>query len=153
MNAVDGPSPSPDARVSAATHQLWHRLASAAPADTPITIIADRVYAELRVNLGRWIGVEGFHALLDRSLRLARDEHTVLSGLGHLGGEDPIITAAVKSHGADRVVAALIGLLSVLTGLLGRIIGMEMAIHLIDQVGIPSPRGIVGQELEVPLND
>ena len=61
-----------------------------------MAVAADRVYSQLHPTLGRWIGVEGFRALLDRALGLARTEYPVLGDLFFLGGEDPVITAAVR---------------------------------------------------------
>lgn len=153
MIRVDAKEDRAAALTIAAARRLWDRSEADRAAPVPVTVVADRVYVGLRSELGRWIGVDGFHSLLDRSLAAARAEHPALSGLTHLGGEDPLITAAVKEHGSDAVSAGLVGVLAQLTELLGRIVGIEMAVHLMDQVGVPSARGFAGTESEDPLND
>ena len=39
--------------------------------------------------------------------------------------------------------ASMVTVATVLIDLLGRIVGEDMAIHLVNQVGTPSPRGVV----------
>lgn len=130
--------------------RLWDRVATGAPGapDAPetVAVTADRVYSQLNPTLGRWIGVEGFRALLDRALGLARTEYPVLRDLFFLGGEDPVITAAVRDYGAPSVVTGLIGTIAILIELLGRVIGLELALHLVGQVGDPGARDLMQSE-------
>ncbi len=101
------------------------------------------MFVELRVGLGRWIGAEGYRVLLGRALIVARAEHPALGGLSCLGGDQPATTAAVQAHGAGAVSAGLGTLVAVLIDLLGNIIGEDMAVHLVEQAGIPNQREIV----------
>ena len=58
-------------------------------------------------------------------------------------------TAAVRAHSADEVATGMVALVAALVELLGRIIGQEMAVRLVEQIAIkrdPSPRGIVSTE-------
>ena len=82
--------------------------------------------------------------LLDRALALARAEHPVLGESSCLGGDEPATTAAARAHGAAEVAAGMVALVAALIELLGRIIGDEMAVRLVEQIGTsPSPRGVV----------
>jgi len=101
---------------------------------------------QLRAGLGRWVGATGYRALLDRALGLARAEHPALGSLLCHGGEVPMITAAVRAHGVAEVAAAMVAWVAALIELLGRIIGEEMAVRLVEQTDIPSPRGVVSTE-------
>jgi hypothetical protein len=96
----------------------------------------------------------GYRALLDRALALARAEHPALGSLSCHGGDEEMITAAVRTHGAAEVAAGMVVLVAGLVELLGRIIGDEMALRLVEQTGMqtgreserPSPRGVVSTE-------
>jgi hypothetical protein len=46
------------------------------------------------------------------------------------------------------VAAGLVALVTALIELLGRIIGEEMAVRLVEQIGIPSAPGVVSTEPE-----
>jgi hypothetical protein len=106
---------------------------------------------ELRAGLSRWVGAMGYRALVDRALVLARAEHPALGSLSCHGGDEPVTTAGVRAHSADEVATGMVALVAALVELLGRIIGQEMAVRLVEQIGIerdvaPSPRGIVSTE-------
>jgi len=97
--------------------------------------------------LGRWIGAQGYRALLDRALRATRAEHPALGSLHCLNGDEPVSSIALRPHGADEVSAGMVALLAVLTDLLGKIIGVAMAGRLVEQAGmLSSPRGVVNAE-------
>jgi hypothetical protein len=106
------------------------------------------MFSELRVGLGRWIGVQGYHALVAPALELVRADHPVLNGFSCLGGDEAVIAAAVEAHGASKVVAGLVALVAALVGLLGRIIGIEMAVQLVEQIGIRGQPGRRDRESE-----
>lgn len=128
--------------------RLWAR---ATPDDTPPEALAaavDRICSHLRTGLGRWIGAEGYHSLLDQALGRVRQTHMVLRGFGCMGDEQPAILAAIQKHGADAVLAAMVDLVAMLVELLGQIIGEEMAVRLVEQAGLPSSRAGVGTGTE-----
>jgi hypothetical protein len=93
---------------------------------------------QLRLRLGRWIGATGYRALLDRALGLARAEHPALGGLSCHGEEELDVAAAVRAHGAAEVAAGMMAVVAVLIDLLGRLIGEEMALRLVEQAGTES---------------
>ncbi|HKV74129.1 MAG TPA: hypothetical protein VJN95_06395 [Gemmatimonadales bacterium] len=129
-----------------AARRLWVRASGGGTEPEVVAAALERLCGGLSEALGRWIGSEGYHALLDRALALARLEHPVLRGLSALGGEEGAVMAEVRSHGAEEVVAGLVALVATLIGLLGRIIGEDLAAHLVEQISVPSPRGAVSSE-------
>jgi hypothetical protein len=144
-------------RPAAATkvaRDLWERVAGDAESSEEVAAAVERTCIQLRAGLGRWIGAMGYRALLDRALVLARAEHPALGSLSCHGGDEKMITAAVSTHGAAEVAAGMVALVAGLVELLGRIIGEDMALRLVEQTGVqtdretvkPSPRGVVSTE-------
>jgi hypothetical protein len=136
------------AAATDAARRLWARAAGDSSAPEEVAAAAERICFQLRVGLRRWIGAEGYRALLDRALGQVRAEHPALGGLSCLGGDEPVTTAAVRTDGAGEVAAGLVALVTALIELLGRIIGEEMAVRLVEQIGIPSSPGVVSTEPE-----
>lgn len=138
-------------RSEAATEtarRLWVNGAGDASAPEEVAAAAERLCTQLREGLGRWIGADGYRALLHRALGLARAEYPTLTGLSWRGGEEPEIAAAVRAHGPAEVTASVVGLVATLIDLLGRIVGEEMAVQLVEQTGKPGPRSVVSTETE-----
>lgn len=120
---------------------LWSRVAGNVSESREVAEAAERMCTQLRLGLGRWIGVMGYRALLDRALGLARAENPALGGLSCHGGEEEAeVAAAVRAHGAAEVAAGMMAVVAVLIDLLGRIIGEEMAVRLVEQVGTENER-------------
>jgi hypothetical protein len=119
-----------------------------ASAPEEVAAAAERLCTQLRAGLGRWVGADGYRALLHRALGLARAEYSPLTGLSCQGGDEPEIAAAVRAHGPADVTASIVGLVATLIDLLGRIVGEEMAVQLVEQTGRPGPRGVVSTETE-----
>ncbi|HEY5940850.1 MAG TPA: hypothetical protein VIT87_08520 [Gemmatimonadales bacterium] len=133
---------------------LWSRAASDdTDSAEEVAAVTERTCLQLRAGLGRWIGAMGYRALLDRALILARAEHPALVGLSCHGGDEEMIATAVRTHGAAEVAAGMVALVAGLVDLLGRIIGEEIAVRLVEETGVqttkqskkdrPSPRGVV----------
>jgi hypothetical protein len=135
------PHPSPDTATDVA-HRFWERAAGDASAPEEVAAAVERICAQLRAGLGRWIGVAGYQALLDRALGLARARHPALGSLSCLGEDGQETVAAVRAHGAGAVAAGLMAVVAALIELLGRIIGVEMAVRLVEQIALPSPHGV-----------
>ena len=102
----------------------------------------ERVYGEL----SRWVGSTGSRALFTRSLAEAGAEHPALATIGMrdrpdagLGG----VSEGIQTHGAEATAAALEALLSTLLGLLGRLIGDDMVVTLVEPKE-RSPRAVEG---------
>jgi hypothetical protein len=122
-----------------AARRLWERAAGDTNTPEGIAAAAERTSAELRAGLARWIGAEGYRTLLDRALVLVRPEHPALGGLPDFGGDGVAATAAVRAHGAREVAAGLEALVATVIELLGRIIGEEMAVRLVEEIGQTDP--------------
>lgn len=127
------------ASAMAAAREFWGRaLADARPED--IAAAAERVHLHLREGLSRWIGAEGFRALSARAVSLAQGEHPELGTLS-FDNDEPALRAAVRLHGVAPVTEALVAQLAAAIDLLGRIVGEEMAMQLVNRAGAMSEPG------------
>ena len=98
---------------------------------------------KLYKDLAQWVGPDGCHALFARALAQARREHDALEQIQLRPGSDPYVDAVpetIIAHGGDTTAAALGSMLIRLVELLGRLIGDDMAMKLIEQ-SIPDARG------------
>jgi hypothetical protein len=124
-------------QATEAAREIWARaLGKAAPEE--IGPIAEQVFAELRTGLSRWIGAEGFRALFARATTLAQAEHPDL-GIQSLDGAGTV-TAAGSRQGAEHATAVLVAQLAAAIDLLGRIVGEEMGMQLVNQAAVSAPR-------------
>lgn len=133
--------------ASDAARSLWSRAGGDSWEAAEVAEAVEYVRRVLGSGLGRWIGAEGYRALLDRARKQIREEHPALDGLAVLGEAEPVSAAAVAAQGTEAVAAGMVALLATMTGVLGRIIGEEMAVRLVEQIGTPSPRGAVSSDL------
>ena len=99
-----------------------------------------RVCDDLRAGLSRWVGTEGYRALLERALVLSVTEHPVLGAISCDDGDALAATEAARAHGAAVLATGVVALVATLTDLLGRIIGEEMAVQLVERTSPPSPQ-------------
>ena len=126
-----------------AAERLWARVAGDTILPEDLIAPAERICAQLRTGLGRWIGADGYSALLDRAISQTRAAHPVLDRLVGTAGNSPTTRTAARAYGAAEVAAGMVALVSAVTELLGRIIGEEMAVRLVEQVGAPNPPEVV----------
>lgn len=138
----------PSAAASAAARRLWARVSGESKAPEDVAAAADRLFTQSREGLGRWIGAEGYRTLHDRALGMARLEHPALHGLSCLGGDQAAIAAAVRANGAPRMADGMVAWAAAMMDVLGRIIGQETAVRLVEETALPSTRGAVSTELE-----
>jgi len=98
---------------------------------------ADRMYRAMGTTLTRWFGPYGYQALLARALADSRAAHPALEEVSVKGPSDArlvgIANAAAK-YGAAATGDAMIDVVASVIGLLGRLIGEDMAAKLIDAV-------------------
>src|ERR1700687_4753402 len=97
-----------------AARRLWARAVGDTTAPEDVAAAAERMCTQLRTGLGRWIGADGYRALLDRALGLARAEYPALVDLPCLGGAVPATAAVVRAQGAGAVAAGLVALVAAL---------------------------------------
>ena len=128
------------ATVTEVARDLWARDAVDVGAPEEVIAAAERICVQLQAGLVRWVGKEGYRALLHRVLELARAEHPALSRVSCYGSDEQEIAAAVRAHGTAEVTAGMVALVATLIDLLGRIIGEEMAVELVNQAVAASPR-------------
>lgn len=124
--------------VTAAGRRLWARGAADAAGGPPA---AAWICARVGDGLARWIGRDGYRALFRRAREEELPTHPALAGLDCDGMDDERISAAVAAHGADAVSAAVLALVTALIVLLGRVVGEEMAIQLVEQAAAGRPAG------------
>ncbi len=135
-----------------AARRLWARWAGDVSAPEEVAAAADRVCGQLRAGLARWVGSEGYRALLDRALGLAQADHPVLKSISCHEGDELAVLAAARFHGAAEVNAGMVALLAILIALLGRIIGEEMAVQLVEQTEATALRGVSSTEHQGALD-
>jgi hypothetical protein len=115
-----------------AARQFWaHGLDAGTPEQ--IAAAAEQGCARLRAVLTRWIGSEGYRALVDRALAQAQPEHPAIAGLQCQGGDLEGVAAALGAHSATEVKEGFLALVARLIDLLSRLIGEEMATRLVEQ--------------------
>jgi hypothetical protein len=127
-------------RSAEVARALWVRDAVDVGTPEEAAAAADRVCAQLRTGLARWIGSEGYRTLLNRALEAARAEYPALRGLSCIDSDGQEVAAAVREHGAAQVTAGIVAVVATVIDLLGRIVGEEMAVELVNQMGAASPR-------------
>jgi hypothetical protein len=95
-------------------------------------------------NLRDAMGDDGCAALLGRALALAEARHGVLASVRHVNGRGISLdglSAAIEAHGVVTVAAAIEAMLAALLDVLGRLIGEDMAVRLMDPEALPRAGG------------
>jgi hypothetical protein len=92
----------------------------------------DRVCREL----SRWVGTGGSDALIGRALAEARAQHPVLAEV-HIDNQSNVslkgVAESIKVHNGADVARGLESFLESLIGLLGRLIGYDLAATFVDR--------------------
>ena len=131
-----------------AVRQIAHRLINSrrserAGGDTAARAAAaacDHLYREL----SRWVGSDGCNALFTRALAQARTEYPALGKIQLRSRSEPYIDGVaetIMAHGDAATTEALESMLAHLVELLGRLIGDDMAMKLIERSLSASERG------------
>ena len=100
----------------------------------------DNLYREL----SRWVGSDGCHALFTRALAETRTEYPALTQIQLRARSEPYIDGVaetIMAHGDPATAEALESMLVRLVELLGRLIGDDMAVKLIERSLASSERG------------
>ncbi|HUQ18250.1 MAG TPA: hypothetical protein VM099_01445 [Gemmatimonadaceae bacterium] len=129
-------SDGPDVRIGRALAQRLIDRAHAGSGAQNSTDAAGAAVERLYVDLSRWVGLDGSHALLTRALAAAREEHPPLAAITLHSRSTPYlqgITEAVEKHGPEKTAAALEAMVAILIELLGRLIGSDMTANLIER--------------------
>jgi hypothetical protein len=97
-----------------------------------VAVACDQLYREL----SRWVGPDGCHALFTRALAQARAECSALGQIQLHARSDPYIDGVaetIMAHGDPATAEGLEAMLVHLIELLGRLIGDDMAMKLIER--------------------
>lgn len=97
---------------------------------------ADEIFRRLHADLSRWFGVEGYEALVARTIDRARMAHPSLRDAIVDARSESALVAMVGSLQSVELADAeegLVVLLGTFINLLGRLVGDDMAIRLIMQ--------------------
>ena len=123
-----------NAAAIAVARRHWNSVAGSASTDEEVAA-ADRLCLELHKGLSRWIGVEGYRTLQDRALQEIIAEHPALGKLSFGGNDETANLLAVRESGRKEVADGMVALVALVVELLGRIIGIEMALRLVEHWG------------------
>ncbi|MDQ6770601.1 MAG: hypothetical protein M3Z54_11520 [Gemmatimonadota bacterium] len=91
---------------------------------------------QLHQDLSRWVGLDGCHALFTRALAQARSDYPLLEEIQLRPRSEPYVeggTEAIDTYGAAQTAEAIESMLAGLIELLGRLIGDDMAMKLIEE--------------------
>jgi hypothetical protein len=122
-----------DAAVAFA-RRLLDRERAGDDSDAGLARALDRSCSLITVGLARWFGLYGTRALVTRALATAQKKYPSLARVGvsdnHcLEG----VTASAQLHGSTAVAEGIVFTIADLVGLLGRLIGDDLAISLLEQ--------------------
>ncbi len=120
--------------------QIAHRLINVrrsepAGSRTPAHAAVDACN-QLHQDLSRWVGLDGCHALFTRALAHARTDYPLLEEIQLRPRSEPYVeggTETIDAYGAAQTAEAIESMLSGLIELLGRLIGDDMAMKLIEE--------------------
>lgn len=126
----------------------WERVLGDAKTPDEVAVAADRMCVQLRAGLGRWIGDAGYRSLFERALRVTRTDHPALANLTFDAGDQVATSAEVREHGTPEIAAGMIALVGTVIQLLGRIIGEQMALRLVEHWGDRARADIVSNDTE-----
>lgn len=90
---------------------------------------------DLHRELSRWVGRDGCHALFARALAQTRLDYATIDGVQLRPLSEPYldgVAESIMSSGATAVAEALESMLVHVVELLGRLIGEDMAVKLIE---------------------
>lgn len=125
--------------------RLLARESSAAGEPAMAAAALQRALVRVSANLRDSVGEDGRNALLARALARTESDHPALKDLRKLNhGVIQLdgVVASVEAHGVVPVTAAIEALLATLLDVLGRLIGEDMAMRLLDHdLAGPSPVG------------
>lgn len=91
---------------------------------------------QLYQDLSRWVGRDGCHALFTRALAEARTDHPLLEEIQLRARSEPYVEGvaeAIETYGAAQTAEAIESMLARLIELLGRLIGDDIAMKLIEE--------------------
>lgn len=135
------------------TRLIARERSSQSSPDTAAAVHAacERVYREI----ARWVGQNGSRTLFTRALAETQSEHPLLAGFTVSPGSESGLAGlpdSIQTHGSGATAAALESMLLTLLGLLGRLIGDDMVVTLIEpgERNLPTADGHIAVRRKVP---
>ena len=116
--------------------QLLARDAPAEDAPDAVAAATERVCGRVSANLSRWFGIDGTNALFARALVRAQADHPALANVRYSRQSAVCLeglTESARLHGADAATDGVAAILTALIDLLGRLVGRDIAIRLVEQ--------------------
>jgi hypothetical protein len=99
-------------------------------------VAAHAVCERLHVELSRWVGADGCHALFARAIARAENAHPALKSIRlhwltmpRLEG----VTEAVQAHGAQAIASGLQATIEIVIELLERLVGNDITMLLVQR--------------------
>ncbi len=129
----------PTAAPSAIAQRLWEREGVHHASPEATAALVERVCVDLRMGISRWIGSAGYGVLLEGALVDVRKSHPVLIGLSCLGDHAEASIAAVRVSGPERMQQGFVALVDAMIERLGRVVGTEMAVRLVEHAWAGPP--------------
>ncbi len=136
-------------RADQVARELWTAALQHSDNADNVLLVADELLTRLDGGLRRWIGAEGYAALLNRSVALTLPHSPALSRFPDLDvGATELLPAAPRpaEFSASETADAIIALLVVMMEQLGSIVGADMAVRLVALSGVPSTRGFTSHD-------
>jgi hypothetical protein len=103
-------------------------------------------------NLSRWFGTDGTDALFARALVRAQADHPALANVRYARQSAGCLEGLADSahiHGTEAAADGVAAILTALIELLGRLIGQDIAMRLVEQsvpAGAPDDARATGEE-------
>jgi hypothetical protein len=119
--------------------------------DAALVQAAERICKCLPDGLARWFGPYGSLALVSRALAVAAEQHPSMASIEVASSPAPRLTgvaSSARAHGAAATVDGVVTLIATLDELLGRLIGADMTLVLLEQCAIPSDTDKTARESE-----
>lgn len=125
--------------------RLWDGAAATPSESDDVLALCDRLFTKLEAGLRRWIGAEGYASLLARSVADVLPLHPALMTVPNIITDESEVAHFTPVDGSEQRTAVLVLLVAMMRQL-GGIIGINLAIRLIEQSGPQRPRTNAGDE-------
>ncbi|MBC8087192.1 MAG: hypothetical protein H7Z40_07975 [Phycisphaerae bacterium] len=115
--------------------------------DAEAATTASEVLTKLQVGLGRWIGTASYNMLFSRALNMTRADFPVLEGLASSSATASELLTLMQAADRSTITSGLTALIATIIELLGRLIGHDVAIQLVEHLGPTDARSVVRTDL------
>ncbi len=143
-------------RLSPASVATAARLLSVSarhdPENAEAATTVSAAFGKLQTGLGRWIGTASYNILFNRALGMTRVDVAFLDSLPNSRPTISEVLVVMNASDMSIIMTGLTELFATIIELLGRMIGHEMAIQLVEHL-VPTDAGSTTHtEFEEPHN-